>query len=925
MSKIVHVGSDDSSTYIAANSVNVDASLLSTNKVGISGIFRDCKGIFLCAFGFSCLHWDCSLVELLAVLSLRKFIQEWMFDAKGVVIEDDNYNVIKIFQNLLNKKDSKEEILNPMDLVFLNDFKQVLFLFSNRDCNKILEYAVAFSWVSFRISVHSECGLLLDCLAVRFWSLPWPFPWLLCMGIFYRFLYALAFAIVSLHFLEGANCFVKKDLPITESVESIVSGGPCYVCGHIIGLDKWSPNFSPSSLKGMSSLVWIRMPHLPLQCWDETNVSRIASKCGRIGLKNNDCLETIVDCNKGSSDADKSSSDFINSIDANPLDVEENSKYGPWIHVNYGRNKFKPSSAKFKPSLGKIVTNGIQNNAMFHKVVKMSEVDVGKLSKTHSSGSGINCLYITGPLKGVLKSMVEDVSDLSLNNSNLLMDNLKNSLLQMEPCMIAIPISFLIPITDNKFNALNRIIDEVVMVEETLRDSAVMVMDPEYEATDGMDPEQEATDGNTGGNIDQPRRDVPTVPLMAPPPGSGGSEQVIPNEEEKCHRFLSGLRDAIRQPLIPFCLVEYSVMVDRARRIEVDYLNTQKRRDFFQKKKGFERMKSFQSHTGQSHSGGPSMKRARTDSSGSSSIRSCDRCGRAYRGECLSGSNVCFLCHQPGHMARNCPRGPREGRSGAPPPQQSVGRQPTVGRPRAQESSASVPVPSHPPARPVVQPRDLLFVGMLVTDFFEEVMNHGIRIAPNIAKVSHLLYADAIIIVAEATRCNAKLINGFLVDYCGWTGVKMALRRLKAVDYSNVLDKMMDRLNSWGARPLSLAGKNVLIKSAYSSIPSYIMTHSLIPKGIRDNIDRYCRSFLWHKEHGKQGMHYVFWKILCTPINQGGIGIQGAADRMGSAFFGGSSGLVVLLIIFLGALTHYPWKSHVSFILLDGNGMSRSF
>ncbi|KAL0918957.1 hypothetical protein M5K25_011009 [Dendrobium thyrsiflorum] len=63
--------------------------------------------------------------------------------------------------------------------------------------------------------------------------------------------------------------------------------------------------------------------------------------------------------------------------------------------------------------------------------------------------------------------------------------------------------------------------DEAEEDEELLLRRA---MDPEHEATDGLDPDQEATDGNTAGNIDQPRRDVPTVPPIAPPPGSGSSE-----------------------------------------------------------------------------------------------------------------------------------------------------------------------------------------------------------------------------------------------------------------------------------------------------------------------------------------------------------------------------------------------------------------
>jgi len=38
--------------------VNVNDSLLSSYKYGIGGVFRNCKGRFLLAFGQACVHWD---------------------------------------------------------------------------------------------------------------------------------------------------------------------------------------------------------------------------------------------------------------------------------------------------------------------------------------------------------------------------------------------------------------------------------------------------------------------------------------------------------------------------------------------------------------------------------------------------------------------------------------------------------------------------------------------------------------------------------------------------------------------------------------------------------------------------------------------------------------------------------------------------
>ncbi|KAI0498549.1 hypothetical protein KFK09_019437 [Dendrobium nobile] len=66
------------------------------------------------------------------------------------------------------------------------------------------------------------------------------------------------------HLEMGKLALLKEPEPL----ESVFSNGPWYVNGHIIGIDKWSPTFSPTSLKGLTAPIWIRMPNLPLQCWE---------------------------------------------------------------------------------------------------------------------------------------------------------------------------------------------------------------------------------------------------------------------------------------------------------------------------------------------------------------------------------------------------------------------------------------------------------------------------------------------------------------------------------------------------------------------------------------------------------------------------------------------------------------------------------
>ncbi|KAL0906995.1 hypothetical protein M5K25_025530 [Dendrobium thyrsiflorum] len=62
------------------------------------------------------------------------------------------------------------------------------------------------------------------------------------------------------------NALVIK---ILAARDAVLCGGPWFIGGHVIGLDGWSPSFSLLSMNGLYSPIWIRLPYLPLHCWDE--------------------------------------------------------------------------------------------------------------------------------------------------------------------------------------------------------------------------------------------------------------------------------------------------------------------------------------------------------------------------------------------------------------------------------------------------------------------------------------------------------------------------------------------------------------------------------------------------------------------------------------------------------------------------------
>ncbi|KAK8939259.1 hypothetical protein KSP39_PZI011311 [Platanthera zijinensis] len=167
------------------------------------------------------------------------------------------------------------------------------------------------------------------------------------------------------------------------------------------------------------------------------------------------------------------------------------------------------------------------------------------------------------------------------------------------------------------------------------------------------------------------------------------AESAVATEEARCLRFQEGLRDDIRASVVPFDIIEYALLVEKARLVELD---TEKRLRRTEMKKRFKETSQEKSgRTGEA----PWKKKKQQQSvtTGSTQVSQttatkCTKCGKMHRGECLTG--VCFYCRQPGHRRKDCPKLQRDESSrGAPalPPQRMY----HIGTSREGESIASTP------------------------------------------------------------------------------------------------------------------------------------------------------------------------------------------------------------------------------------------
>lgn len=190
----------------------------------------------------------------------------------------------------------------------------------------------------------------------------------------------------------------------------------------------------------------------------------------------------------------------------------------------------------------------------------------------------------------------------------------------------------------------------------------------------------------------------------------------------------------------------------------------------------------------------------------------------------------------------------------------------------------------------------------------------GVRLAPSLPEISHLFFADDVVIFGEASIGNCQSIMNVLKYYCSLSGQSMnstksrlifsprvpdGLRFLiqgilgvvsgsdigfylgipfsahgpKEYHFAVVKDKILKKLSLWKARTLSLAGRICLVKYSLMPILHYIFSHCCIPASILKWVDLQIRCFIWNHPPEVRKLHYIGWSYFCMPQRLGGAGI----------------------------------------------------
>ncbi|KAK3230320.1 hypothetical protein Dsin_002201 [Dipteronia sinensis] len=92
--------------------------------------------------------------------------------------------------------------------------------------------------------------------------------------------------------------------------------------------------------------------------------------------------------------------------------------------------------------------------------------------------------------------------------------------------------------------------------------------------------------------------------------------------------------------------------------------------------------------------------------------------------------------------------------------------------------------------------------------------------------------------------------------------------------FSEIKDRVWNKIKGWNSKLLSIGGKEILIKAVIQATPTYTMSLFRIPKSLTKEIHSMCARFWWGGTDEVRKIHWGSWDKLCVSKKQEGIGFQ---------------------------------------------------
>jgi hypothetical protein len=214
------------------------------------------------------------------------------------------------------------------------------------------------------------------------------------------------------------------------------------------------------------------------------------------------------------------------------------------------------------------------------------------------------------------------------------------------------------------------------------------------------------------------------------------------------------------------------------------------------------------------------------------------------------------------------------------------------------------------------------YLFVIAMEVFSKIMvdytggNSGFKFHPKCAslKLTHLCFADDLLIFSEASLISIKIIKSALLEFeslsglksnptkssffCSgiserikhvllddlgmneglfpvrYLGVPLISSRLSATDCGALITRITGRIDSWLSRNLSFAGRLQLISSVLYNLQVYWSSIFILPKRVIKDIEQKFNRFLWNGNVAGGAKAKVSWTDVCLPKKEGGLGLK---------------------------------------------------
>ena len=184
-------------------------------------------------------------------------------------------------------------------------------------------------------------------------------------------------------------------------------------------------------------------------------------------------------------------------------------------------------------------------------------------------------------------------------------------------------------------------------------------------------------------------------------------------------------------------------------------------------------------------------------------------------------------------------------------------------------------------------------------------------------KISHLMFADDVMVFFDGSSDSLHGISECLDDFASWSGLEMnpaktelftsglgqdestAIasygftstvlpirylglslmgRKLKIGEYAPLINMITLSFQSWSVKFLSFAGRLQLLKTVIFGTVNFWASAFMLPKGCIKQIETLSSRFLWSGNIEKRGLAKIAWTTVCLLKTEDGLGVRSFLD-----------------------------------------------